>query len=221
MTQFQSPLQPPGAAQPGSYAPAVSGPPTRWSAAAISGFILSLLGCTGVGAVLGLILGIIGIFATRGGRRRGMGLAIAAIPISLIMGLMSLGLAVLAIAGVRMSHVATELPAIMGAEAAGPSAAADVLLNLASDEFREEVGPEGVLPWLVHVAKTHGKFVEAVPTTGNPMGSTPEGHLYLSLDGKFVNGRTNIKIVFDAESIWGLPKIIDIEVDGVSPRKSD
>ena len=77
MTQFGPPPVPP----PGMAMPDARSDPPPWSAAAIGAFVLSLLGFIGITAVLGLIFSIVGIVATRRGRRRGMGLAIAAIPI--------------------------------------------------------------------------------------------------------------------------------------------
>ena len=74
-----------------------------WSVAAIAGLVLSLLGCSLIGAVLGLILGIVGITRTRGGRRRGMGLAIAAIPISLGTGLIGVFLGIGMVGLTRMA----------------------------------------------------------------------------------------------------------------------
>ena len=91
MTQFQPPTPGPAMAPGGPVGvPPAFNEPVRWSAAAVAGFVLSLVGCLIVTAPLGLILGIVGIVTTRGGRRRGMGLAIAAIPISLLTGVFSL-----------------------------------------------------------------------------------------------------------------------------------
>jgi hypothetical protein len=63
--------------------------------------------------------------------------------------------------------------------------------------------------------------VEIVPAQVQPGGTTIENNPYMSHEGKFVNGTANIKVVFDARTVWGDPKIIDIQVDGVSPFDSD
>ena len=220
MTQFQPPPQPPDDAYAGSGGPPLAGAPVKWSAAAVSGFILSFLGCTGIGAVFGLILGVIGIVVTRGGRRRGMGLAIAAIPISLITGLLALAFGFAIFAGLQMMARATDhLPAIIGGEVTSQADAADLLLSLTTDQLRAEVGPEKAQAWLAQVAEKHGKLVEVEPSRDG--GQTPDGNPFLSFGGKFVNGRANINIVFDAASVWTGALIADIEVDGVSLRESD
>jgi hypothetical protein len=198
------------------------GAPTRWSAAAVSGFVLSWLGCTGLGAVLGLILGITGIVVTRGGRQRGMGLAIAALPISVVSAALGLGLAFSVIVGVRLiAFVPAQLPAVLGTQAGSTSEAAAALLELGSDDFQAEISVEKAEAWITKVRQKHGKLVEMVPAQVNPGGSTPEGNPYMSHEGKFVSGQANIKVVFDANTVWGKPKILDIQVDGVSPFDSD
>jgi hypothetical protein len=223
MTQFQPPPQPPDDAYAGSGGAPFAGAPVKWSAAAVSGFILSLLGCTGIGAVFGLILGVIGIVVTRGGRRRGRGLAIAAIPISLVTGAVVLVLGFAAVTMARKVTQATDhLPAIIGGEVTSQADAADLLLSLTTEQLRAEVGPEKAQAWLAQVAKKHGKLVEVEPSLeGKPSGRTSDGNIFLSKGGKFVNGRANIKIIFDAASVWTGARIADIEVDGVSLRESD
>lgn len=222
MTQFQPPPDLPGAVYPGQDGAPVGGAPPRWSAAAVSGFVLSLLGCTGIGAVLGLILGFVGIAATRGGRRRGMGLAIAAIPISLITGLVGALVGWLGFLGLRMvTDTPEQLLAIMGTRVASVSEGADALRDVSSDGFRAEVNAEAIEAWLTKVWGTHGRLTGSEPDKTNPGGTMPGGNPFLGLEGKFVNGPANITVVFDAGSVWSTPEIVDIEVDGVSPRDSD
>ena len=77
------------------YTPGQRPPGPPFSRLALSGFVCSLLGWTGMGAILGVIFGIAGILATAGGRLRGRGLAIAALPISLVTGAVFLVLLVI------------------------------------------------------------------------------------------------------------------------------
>ena len=222
MTQFQPPPDAPGIGHPDHYAPPVGSSPPRWSAAAVSAFVLSLLGCTGIGAVLGLILGPVGIVAARGGHRRGFGLAVAAIPISLVTGVMAVFIGWLAYTSVRLvMDTPRQLSAIMGTEVVDASEAWEALRDLASDEFRAEVSAETAQAWLATVWETHGRLVDVQPDEATRGGSTPDGDPFMNFDSRFVNGRANVRIVFDARSVWTAPKIVDIEVDGVSPRDSD
>ena len=57
-----------------------------FSVAAITSLVFSLLFCIPGMAVLGLILGVVGIFTTGGGARRGRGLAIAGMLLSFMVG---------------------------------------------------------------------------------------------------------------------------------------
>ena len=57
-----------------------------FSLAAITSLVFSLLFCIPGLAILGLLTGIIGIFTTSGGARRGRGLAITGVVLSLLVG---------------------------------------------------------------------------------------------------------------------------------------
>lgn len=212
MTQFQPP--PP----PMPYPPqGAAGPDTsrRWSASAIAGFVLSLLGCTGIGAILGLILGVVGIFATRDGRRRGLGLAIAAIPISLLTGAMSVVIGMGLVVSAGMMTVLAKLPELLNVDASG---VAD-LRELTTDAFDSAVTDQELRTWLEQLGQEHGKlmgiFEGARPTTRKQ-----DGRIVFSIPGKFVNGNADISIAFAYESFRSL-KVDDIQVDGVSPRTPD
>ncbi len=74
-------------AQDGDNFAQFAGGPPPWSGSAITAFISSLLICIPVvPSLVGLVAGVMGISSTSGGRKRGRGLAIAAIPISLLAG---------------------------------------------------------------------------------------------------------------------------------------
>ncbi len=221
MTRFQPPT-PPGVQPPGAFEPSLAARPAPWSAAAIAGFVVSLLGCTVIGALVGLILGVVGIVRTAGGRRRGRGLAIAAIPISLVTG----ALGVLAFAGSyfflsAINHVSTGLPAIMGTEVTDEGEAADLLVSLMADKRRDQVSAERAVAWLSQVAEKHGTLVEAAMDQTQQSGRKRGGGILINLDGKFVNGHTNITVIIDPETFWGTPKLLDISVDGMSLIEGD
>ena len=215
MTQFPPPPDGPATPQvPGYATPGVQRPP--WSAAAIAGFVLSLLGCTGIGAVLGLIFGIIGIVRTHGGQRRGLGFAIAALPISLALGALSILIWVLVMLSAQGVKLMAQLPEMF---AAPPAEAAETLREFCSDDFNENVSSEQLQAWFGTVTATHGRFVEMMPDTSG--GMTP-GVAEMSFVGKFVNGQANIKVTFsETEAAQFRVVVDDIEVDGLSPRDSE
>ena len=211
MTQFQPP--PPST----PFVPQESGAldrSQRWSAAAIAGFVLSLLGCTGIGAVLGLILGIVGIVVTHGGRRRGLGLAIAAIPISLLTGVLSVLIGLSVAMFMAIAAVVEDLPALLELDASGIAS----LRELTTDDFNTEVTDEDFRIWLAQLSEKHGKLISISLETGPPTTTKRDGHPVISLPGKFVNGGANISIVLSPEGLRRL-RIDDIEVDGLSPRR--
>jgi len=216
MTQFQQPPYSPGGhmGSPAGVPPAIHRPPP-WSAAAISGFVLSLLGCVGITAILGLILGIIGVVTTRGGRRRGLGLAVAAIPISLVTGALSILLLMGVLLGISAGVLAARLPTVFEANSSQMDAAVFALREIGSDDFNATVSTEAIRSWLEQVAVKHGKLVEVgKPTPSGP--TTSSDAKAFSFEGKFVNGRANITIAFGLEDYR--IKLHDMQVDGVSPR---
>jgi len=199
---------------PAGVPPAIHRPPP-WSAAAISGFVLSLLGCVGITAILGLILGIIGVVTTRGGRRRGLGLAVAAIPISLVTGALSILLLMGVLLGISAGVLAARLPTVFEANSSQMDAAVFALREIGSDDFNATVSTEAIRSWLEQVAVKHGKLVEVgKPTPSGP--TTSSDAKAFSFEGKFVNGRANITIAFGLEDYR--IKLHDMQVDGVSPR---
>jgi len=219
MTQLQPPPFPPQQGQYGS--PASYGPPglAPWSAAAIAGFILSLFGVT---AVFGLVLGIVGIITTGDGRRRGRGLAIAAIPISVVTG----AIFVLLVAGIFLATRAAELPlklqSALAADSSSLVGAADTLRELGSAKFNDEVSAEAMQAWLKQINAKHGKVTSANVRPFHQMSSSPDGAIRLNVSAKFVNGPAVIQLVFTRckEKAWSLG-IDDIDIGGSSPRGSE
>jgi len=213
MTQFQPPPPP---TPYGAHAVGAQDATKRWSASAIAGFVLSLLGCTGIGAVLGLILGIVGIVVTRDGRRRGLGLAIAAIPISLLTGAMSVMIALSTVFFIGLKTIVEDLPTFLELDASGMAE----LRNLTTDDFDSEVTDEDFRNWLAQLGEKHGRLMPISIASAPPTTSQRDGKVVISLPGKFVNGSANISIALSREGVGEL-RIDDIEVDGVSPRAPD
>lgn len=213
---------------PGPIGPNLLGPPSdfatpigaqkkRLDAVAVSGFVLSFLGCTVVGAVLGLILGVVGILRTRNSQRRGRGLAIAAIPISILFGTVGVFSSISMMGLYSAMQASKQLPVILGDSADSSAQGASALLELASKEFNFNVPQSQVEAWITQVWEKHGKFVSVKPDKTAPPGGNPDGTWFLNYDAKFVNGNVAMKITFITESITE-QKLYDIEVDGVSVR---
>jgi hypothetical protein len=218
MTQFQPPPPPPqgGYASPASYGPPGLPP---WSIAAIAGFVLSLLGFLGVTAVLGLILGIVGIITTGDGRRRGRGLAIAAIPISVVTGAIFVLLLAAILFFLRAAELPIKLQSALAADSSSLVGAADTLRELGSAKFNDEVSAEAMQAWLKQINAKHGKLTSAKLDTDKMVSWRPDGATSLNVSGKFVNGPALIQLVFSKEKAWSL-RIDDIDIGGSSPRGS-
>jgi hypothetical protein len=214
MTVYETPsFRPP----PGPYVP--------WSGAAVAGFVLSWLGCTIVGGVLGLILAIVALFDTGGGRRRGRGLAIAAIPISLLTGGLSVCLALILFNVFQVLHTYPDkLMPVLGPQAGDVSVAAASLRALADDSFNRRVAGGKLEAWLGRVLEKHGTLVGHKVEISNPRwverkpsySSEDSNEWLVTTTGKFVNGETNIKLTIDISDLFK-PQLMDIEIDGDSP----
>ncbi len=222
MTQFQPPPivpgTPPGGQaymQPATQASPSAGPPPPWSAAAIAGFVLSLLGCVGITALGGLIFGVVGIFKTRGGQLRGRGLAVAAIPISLVMGCLSVLLVISVIVIVRGGAIVDQLPTILTADSATTTEAVSALRAITSQDFNADVTTEALQDWLKEVGANHGRLVAVPELSPVQTKTSQDGGKAMNFDGKFVSGPASITITFKREG-WNV-KIDDLAIDGVSP----
>jgi len=220
MTQFQPPPDAPRELSGGQGFPPESGQgQAPWSAAAIAGFVLSLLGCLGVTALLGLVLGIVGIVRTRGGQRRGMGLAVAALPISVVTGLISVFVVLSTVLVGSTMAVAMKLPTVFEQGTPEAETALSALRAHCSEGFNAAVNPEQFDTWLAQVSAKHGKLMgfEGRPTRVPPdPGSNEWG---LAFEGKFVDGPASVHFSFIQDGFR--PKIVDLSVDGFSVRDAE
>lgn len=188
----------------------------KWSPAAIIGFVLSLLGCTVVGAVLGLVFGVFGIVGCRGGRRKGMGLAIAAIPISVVTGVLGvvLGIAIWSLSGLLQS-ANQDLPIILGAEGSSLETSTARLEGYLSESRRASVSDTAILSdWLGAVRSEHGTIVSLKLSAQNGFRPDNDGNFLTYFDAHFVDGQTTILAVFDGATILSQPRILNLEVGG-------
>ena len=196
------------------------GPP-RWSALAITAFMLSLIGFLGVTAILGIILGVAGIVVTRGGRRRGVGLAVAAIPISLVTGGLGVLFLVTGVMVWRMGETSKRIEPALSASSADVTASAGEIYAMGSPAFQSAASKDRIEKWLADVKQKHGTLngLERQDDFGF-ITKTSQGGFVLNLRGKFTNGPALLRIRFSPNYILE-PRIDDIEVDGFSPRPTE
>ncbi len=226
MTQMPTPTTPPPLGQHGGYADPTDGltGPAPWSALAISAFVCSLLGFLGVTAILGFILGIVGILVTSGGKRRGMGLAIAALPISILTGLVSIGILFAVLAGAKLIGTIAAISPVFDATSIDRPVAMAKLREFTSQSFDDTVKDEQFFAWVDQIEKNNGKLTEISANYGRG-GQQPstsqgnDGQFSLTIPAKFVNGPATIQITFRQEGMWET-RLDDISVGGVSPRGS-
>jgi hypothetical protein len=217
-----TPINPPPAGEPFS-GEAYGGPRRRvpWSKSAIAGFVCSLFGCLGITAVAGLILGIIGIANTTGGRRQGRGLAIAAIPISLLLGVLSIiGYLILAM-GATLNTIPDRLEAALQPEAFASGEATQIIRQLASSGFNESVTDAELNEWYAAITAKHGRLVKIlIAEDGSFLQRAPDNAWRVALKGRFVNGTVDIFVPLKSEGRFGPIRMGNIEIDGLSPRAS-
>lgn len=211
-SQQYVPAQPYAPAQP--FRPHQAG----WSALAITGFICSLIGFLGFTAILGIIFGIAGIVASRGGRKRGMGLAIAAIPISVVTGALSVVLLFFVVVTMRYVQIPTTLaPVLKAADPSSPDSIAAVRKH-AGPSFNQEVGDASLSAWLQKVRETHGGLVDLSPDKKNPYTQAAD-KITFNFEGKFVNGPATVRVTMRQQDLFSM-KFHDVDVGGISPRET-
>lgn len=218
MTQFQPPPSPPPGPGPiaGQPAPMMPARPKPYSGISIAAFVLSILGCLGISAVLGFILGIVGIVITRKGQKRGMGLAIAALPISLVMGAISVLLFVSILFVGQSAIMLKQLPIFLSAEGEITDANLAEFRKICTADFNMNVSNEQMRAWVHKIVEEHGKFTEV---NDNFEGATPgaNGKFSVSVQAKFVNGPAQVTLVIVQDPFWEV-NLDDIMIDGSSPR---
>ena len=194
------------------FAPTADKP---WSGLAIGGFVCSIIGCLPGLSIVGLILGVVGIAQTRGGRRRGFGLAVAAIPISLVTGLLGLTAVFATVAFTDMNEAIERIAPLLSAEPATANTAIADLRKQCTDDFNEHVDDDRFETWWRSIRKQHGPLT-ALPKMSS---SKASGRNYeLRFEGaRFINGLASVTVTMRRISLAHFA-INDIAVDGVSPR---
>ena len=176
-----------------------------------------MLGCLGIPAILGLILGIVGIANTRRGARRGLGLAIAAIPISLATAVVSVVAGLTILFASKLMKVPDRVEQILKAEQMSAEGVAAELRVLTSAEFNQSISSERLGEWIEEVRTKHGALKKLFVDTNRPFDASSAG-AEIHMFGRFVNGNVPVVIRFAPESGLNSIRIADIDIDGVSPR---
>lgn len=190
-----------------------------WSAAAITGFVCSLLGCLAIPAIAGLVLGIVGVVKTSGGKRRGFGLAVAAIPLSIMSGLASVFLVLGYVVARQLHEMPDRIEAVFAIVSSQPAEAVDMFRELASPDFNLAVRDEALAQWFQHITAEHGTLTKVLVDPSRPaLGVGPSNEVTQSFQGRFVNDTATIHIAFAASGGFGQIKIDDILIGGSSPR---
>ncbi len=208
MTDLTSAIPPPPPDRP-------AGPPP-WSPIAVIALVFSLLGCGGIPALLGLILGIVGIVHTRGGRRRGLGLAVAAIPISCLTGGFSLLMAWGIYTARTVNQFSQTLKQAVAQVGDDPQAAVQALRKIGTPAFNRTVSDEALLAWLRGVRKQHGTLTGYHGLQMRPDRKAQPPRLRADLKAKFVNGPASVRLSLRMKGLHVL--LDDVAVDGVSVR---
>ncbi len=185
----------------------------RWSLLAIAAFVLSFLLAL---APIGVVLGGVGILVTHGGRRRGRGLAIAAIPIGIMMTGMTTILALGIYIASQTSLLGSQVTDTWKGSRADIPSRSTALYEKCSDRFRDAVSGEAFEAWAAGVAEKHGSL-QGTKRSAQAITSAV-GTTTMHVTGQFVNGPADIAITFAFPSFT--PEVDGLAIDGVSPKSN-
>lgn len=205
----QAPANPPFESPLADDGLVASDSPPRWSAAAITGFVMSFLL---VLAPLGIILGIVGMVRTWGGKRRGMGLSIAAIPIGLIVAMFTTIVIVKGVVMFAVMAAGKDSTKMWRVSRINIAAEASEFYDVMSPRFRAKMTEEAFQAWATGVSTKHGAL-QAVRRAKNVIVPTGDGRYVVHFTGDFVNGSANIAMTIGLKNNW-TPEIDNIDVDG-------
>lgn len=170
--------------------------PAPMSGAALVGFISSLVfPIPLVTQILGLILGIVGISVTSGGRARGRGLAVAAVVIAPLVAIGWMLIAVLVvILAVAAFGIAGDIKPLLEADQPNlPAVVSRVYEGSFSKRLKLRVSEQDVLDYLERVHEAYGNL-EELEAAAQPWQTAGGGSSDLLLTGKFTKGSANIQL---------------------------
>ncbi len=175
MSQFDDP-QPPAQSPDAFDAEMIPTGPAPMSAMAVAGFVSSLIVCCPVlSPLLGLIFSLVGLSQTKGGVRRGRGLAIAGLIIAIIMvpihgwGVTSLG---------RFVTSAMRLPSVAEAFQSGDlEAGSHVLFAMASPDLKSAKTEDELTAWLSAEFSKRGGLQNFTPDVAQQAEPSSDGRL--------------------------------------------
>ncbi|MCC7292731.1 MAG: hypothetical protein IT449_11790 [Phycisphaerales bacterium] len=185
----------PPAFQPPAYQAMGSQP---LSGAAVAALVSALVfPCVGLHVVVSLICSAVGIAATSGGKARGRGLAIVAIPIALVLGALEAGgfywFGKMTVAVLDQSMAAGRL---LESPSEDLDARADAFYDARmTDDFKATVSKDQFKSWAKQVVEKHGRATMVDPSglqnSAPAMGSS-QPRFTMNLRAKFVNGEETI-----------------------------
>ncbi len=209
MSQFDDPQPPaPPPAQPAAPqqdafdAEMTPTGPAPMSAMAITGFVSSLIVCCPVlSPLLGLIFSLVGLSQTKGGVRRGRGLAIAGLIISIV-AIPLQGLAILMITGPAGSWIRIGI-ASTSFQAGDTDAGISVWYDMASYDLNSAMTEDEFAAWINAEFKKHGGL-KSLQLNPNQQGSpSADGNsVELQWRAQFPSETVDIYTYFSVGS-WG------------------
>ncbi len=176
--------------------------PAPMSAMAVTGFVSSLIVCCPVlSPLLGLIFSLVGLSQTKGGARRGRGLAIAGLIISIVV-IPLQGLAIPVIAGFVQSGMRITF-ASASFQSGDSDAGISAWYGLASDDLKSAMTEDEFAAWVNAEFKKHGglQSLQMLSQQGTP---SPDGQrVQLTWRAQFPSETVDVYTEFSVGS-WGV-----------------
>lgn len=203
----QPPNLPPG--QDAFDAEMMSAGPAPMSGMAVAGFVSSVTVCCPVfSPLLGLIFSLVGLSQTQGGARRGRGLAIAGLIISLLVVPLQgwIMIAVGTIAG-GISNLGSSVNELQGGNL---DIALSKLYKLGSNDLRSSISEDDFAKWVRSEFLSRGGLQSIVLVAEQPLVPSPDQEsIRIQWSAKFVEGTTLILMDLGFDN-WGHMKIKNI-----------
>lgn len=179
---------------------------------AIVAFVLSFLL---VLAPVGMILGIVALFRSRGRRLRGRGLAIAAIPIGLGVSVFTAGTVSFYMGIQYLGREAYATCRAFRNPKSAVAGAAESTYHQAAERLKLAVTPEAFVEWAQASAAKHGALQRL--RFASPKFTMEGSETTFHYTGEFVNGSAHLAVTMGWHE--GKPQLHDLEIDGQSPLR--
>lgn len=189
------------------HAHAITPDQRPWSSLSIAAFVMSF---TLILSPLAFIFGVAGILRTSGGRRKGLPLAITALPVSILFSVFLVLILLALVFFWNIAFVTKNVESVLRAEIDASTVAA--FRQIATEELNAAVSDEEIQAWFARVRDEQGKLTSKLSMPKEPNVDEELGIMNFEYNARFVNGDGIIELSFTPSGLFKKGSVSAIEI---------